>query len=105
MKNYLAKNVGEYIASAPKETRSKLRKIRTVIKSAVPKADEGISWGVPFYKYQGLLAGFVAGKNHALFGLAFALQNEDREKLIKKGYITGKKPYESNTTKKCRRER
>jgi uncharacterized protein YdhG (YjbR/CyaY superfamily) len=91
MKNYKAKNVDEYIASAPKETRIKLREIRTAIKSSVPKAEESISWGVPFYKHQGLLAGFTAGKNHALFGLAFALENEDREALLKKGYATGSK--------------
>jgi uncharacterized protein len=91
MKNYLAKNVDEYIASAPKEARSKLREIRAAIKSAVPKAEEGISWGVPFYKYHGVLAGFAALKNHVDFGLAFALQSKDREMLGKTGYITGKK--------------
>jgi uncharacterized protein YdhG (YjbR/CyaY superfamily) len=91
MKNYSAKNVDEYIASAPKEARSKLRELRAVIRSTVPKAEEGISWGVPFYKYHGLLAGFVALKNHVDFGLAFALQNNDRETLLKKGYLTGKK--------------
>jgi len=91
MKNYSAKNVGEYIASAPKEARTKLREVRAAVKSAVPKAEEGISWGVPFYKYRGLLAGFAALKNHVLFGLAFTLQGADRKILEKKGYVTGKK--------------
>jgi len=91
MKNYLAKNVDEYIANAPKEAQPKLREIRAAIKAAAPKAEEGISWGVPFYKYHGLLAGFAALKNHADFGLAFALQDKDRETLGKKGYMTGKK--------------
>lgn len=91
MKNYSAKNVGEYIASAPKEARTKLREVRAAVRSTVPKAEEGISWGVPFYKYRGLLAGFAANKNHILFGLAFALQNSDRNMLKKKGYVTGKK--------------
>ena len=91
MKNYSAKNVDEYIANAQKEAKSKLREIRAVIKSSVPKADEGISWGIPFYKYKGLLAGFAAFKNHVSFGLCFALQSKDREMLEKKGYITGKK--------------
>lgn len=91
MKNYSAKNVDEYIANAPKEAQSKLREVRATIKSAVPKAEEGISWGVPFYKYHGLLAGFAALKNHVDFGLAFAFQSKDRKMLEKKGYITGKK--------------
>ena len=91
MKNYLEKNVDEYIANAPKEAQSKLREIRTAIKSAVPKAEEGISWGIPFYKYHGVLAGFSAFKNHVSFGFAAMLQSKDRKMLEKKGYITGKK--------------
>lgn len=91
MKNYLAKNVDDYIASAPKEAQSKLREIRAVIKSAAPKAEEGISWGVPFYKYHGVLAGFAAFKNHVGFGFADVLQSKYRKMLEKKGYITGKK--------------
>lgn len=91
MKNYAAKSVDEYIASAPKETRAKLREVRAAIKSAVPKAEEGISWGIPFYKYQGLLAGFAACKSHVLFGLVFHLQEKDRKVLEEKGYFTGKK--------------
>jgi uncharacterized protein YdhG (YjbR/CyaY superfamily) len=91
MKNYLVKNVDEYIANAPKEAQSKLREIRVVIKSARPKAEEGISWGVPFYKHHGVLAGFAAYKNHVSFGLCAVLQSKDREMLEKKGYITGKK--------------
>ncbi len=91
MKNYSAKNVGEFIKSAPKEARAKLKEVRVVVKSAVPKAEESISWGVPFYKYHGLLAGFTASKNNVLFGLAFVLQNKDRIALHKKGYETGKK--------------
>ncbi len=91
MKNYSAKNVDEYIASAPIEARPKLKELRAAIQSAVPKAEERISWGVPFYRYHGVLAGFAAFKNHVDFGLAFALQSSDRKMLEKKGYSTGKK--------------
>jgi len=91
MRNYLAKNVDEYIAGAPKEAQSKLREVRAAIKSAVPKAEEGISWGVPFYKYHGVLAGFASFRNHVSFGFADVLGSEDRKMLEKEGYITGKK--------------
>lgn len=91
MKNYKAKNVDEFIASAPEEAKVKLREVRAVIKSAVPESEESISWGVPFYKYQGLLAGFTPAKNYVLFGLVTVLQSKDREKLLEKGYKTGKK--------------
>ena len=91
MRNYQAKNVDDYIANAPNEAQSKLRELRATIKSAVPKAEEGISWGVPFYKYYGVLAGFAAFKNHVSFGFADVFQNEDYKMLEKKGYIIGKK--------------
>lgn len=91
MRNYKARNVDEYIANAPKDSQAKLREIRAVIKSAVPKAIEGISWGVPFYKYHGVLAGFAPFKNHVSFGLAFVIDNNDRKILEEKGYVTGKK--------------
>ena len=91
MKNYSAKDVDSYIASSDIEARPKLKEIRKIIKSTIPKAEEGISWGVPFYKYHGVLAGFAAFKNHVSFGFCVTLQSKDRETLEKKGYITGKK--------------
>jgi uncharacterized protein len=86
-----AKDVDSYIANSDKEARPILKEIRKIIKSTIPKVEEGISWGVPFYKYHGVLAGFATYKNHVSFGLAFVLQSKDREMLEKKGYITGKK--------------
>ena len=91
MKNYSAKNVDSYIASSGREARPKLKEIRKIIKSTIPKVEEGISWGIPFYKYHGILAGFAVFKNHVSFGFAALLQSKDREILEKKGYITGKK--------------
>lgn len=91
MKNYAAENVDEFIASAPKEAQPKLREVRAVIKKAVPQAQEGISWGVPFYKYQGVLAGFAPYTHHVSFGLAFVLQEKDRKMLEADGYTTGSK--------------
>ena len=91
MRNYSADDVDSYIASSEPEARPTLNELRKLIKSTIPKAEESISWGVPFYKYHGLLAGFAVFKNHVSFGLAFVLESKDREKLTEKGYITGKK--------------
>jgi uncharacterized protein YdhG (YjbR/CyaY superfamily) len=93
MRNYSAKDVDEYIASMPEEAHEKLEQTRAVIKAAVPAAEEGISWGVPFYKYQGLLIGFSMGNGYVSFGLVFALQPEDAKELEAKGYKTGKKTF------------
>ncbi len=91
MRNYQAKDVDDYIANTPEDARSKLREMRAVIQSAVPGAEEGISWGIPFYKYHGLLAGFAAFKKHIGFGFSAVLQSEDRKTLEEKGYTTGTK--------------
>lgn len=91
MRNYTAKDVDSYIASSEKIARPKLKELRKIIKSTIPKVEEGISWGIPFYKYHGLLVGFAPFKNHVSFGFCAVLQNKDRAMLAKKGYTTGKK--------------
>ena len=45
------KNVDEYIALSPKEVQDKLIELREIIKSAAPKAQERISYGMPYYYY------------------------------------------------------
>ncbi len=91
MRNYIAADVDEYIASAEPAAGPTLRSLRELVKSTVPAATESISWGVPFYKYNGLLAGFSVFTSHVSFGLAFALDDEIRAKLAEKGYKTGSK--------------
>jgi uncharacterized protein YdhG (YjbR/CyaY superfamily) len=91
MRNYKVKNVDAYIASSPEETRPHLKELRKIITSTIPNVEEGISWGVPFYKYHGVLAGFAPFTNHVDFGLAFVLESKERKMLEEKGYTTGKK--------------
>jgi uncharacterized protein YdhG (YjbR/CyaY superfamily) len=91
MRNYSAEDVDSYIASSGSEAHPTLKELRKMIKSTIPGVEEGISWGVPFYKYHGVLAGFAAFKNHVSFGFAAVLQIEDRKVLEERGYKTGKK--------------
>jgi uncharacterized protein len=85
MTNYSVKTVSKYIAAAPKEARAHLREIRSAVKSAVPKVEEGISYGKPYYKYHGMLAGFDAYKNHIGFEIwTSKLAADDRKKLKEK---------------------
>ena len=39
-----------------------------IIRSAVPDAEETISWPVPFYRRNGALGGYAAYKKHVSFG-------------------------------------
>lgn len=85
-------DVDGYIAGSGEEARPKLEELRELVRSTVPTVEERISWGVPFYRYHGDLAGFAAFKNHVSFGIGTgALRSEDREMLEERGYATGKR--------------
>ena len=91
MRKYDITTVDAYIAAAPPESRETLKALRDLVTSTCPRASEGISWGVPFYRQDGFLAGYSAFKAHALFGLTFRLTDGDRKRLEEKGYGTGLK--------------
>jgi uncharacterized protein YdhG (YjbR/CyaY superfamily) len=67
-KGKTAKNVDEYLAAVPEPAQSSLKHIRAVIQSVVPKeTTEVISYGIPMFKYNGMLVGYAAFKNHCSF--------------------------------------
>jgi uncharacterized protein YdhG (YjbR/CyaY superfamily) len=85
-------DVDSNIASPAREARPHLKELRALTLSAVPQAAEGISYGVPFYKYHGALAGFAAYKAHVSFGLGAGVLETPHAKMLEdKGYKTGKR--------------
>jgi uncharacterized protein YdhG (YjbR/CyaY superfamily) len=57
--------VEEYLDRVPEPARSTLAQVRAVIRAVLPEgATEGISYGIPSYKYKGMLVGFGAFKRH-----------------------------------------
>lgn len=56
--------IDEYIDLQSDPARTLLAQLRQIIKEAVPEAIEGISYKMPVFKYQGMLAYFAAFKNH-----------------------------------------
>lgn len=56
--------VDEYIKMYPSKVQSLLQQVRKTIKAAAPKAEEVISYGIPGYKYYGMLIFFSAWKEH-----------------------------------------
>jgi uncharacterized protein YdhG (YjbR/CyaY superfamily) len=65
--------------------------MRALVKATIPKVEESISWGVPFYKFHGLLFGFAVFKYHVSFGFSSILDTNTRKQLEEKGYKTGNK--------------
>ncbi|MFN0170480.1 MAG: iron chaperone [Bryobacteraceae bacterium] len=65
MANTDYQSVDEYIASKPEAVRGILERVRSVIRKAVPNADEVISYQIPAYKLQGSAVLYFAGwKRH-----------------------------------------
>jgi uncharacterized protein YdhG (YjbR/CyaY superfamily) len=59
------KSVAEYIAAQPKVSQPALKNVRSVIRKALPGAEEVISYGVPAYRVHGYVTLFFAGwRNH-----------------------------------------
>jgi uncharacterized protein YdhG (YjbR/CyaY superfamily) len=57
--------VAAYIASQPLEVRRMLKRVRTILRKALPNGQEVISYGIRAYRVNGKLAVFFAGwKNH-----------------------------------------
>ena len=56
--------VNAYIAAAPKAVQPMLRELRQAIRSVAPKAEEKLSYGMPFYAHHGRLIYFAAHTNH-----------------------------------------
>jgi uncharacterized protein YdhG (YjbR/CyaY superfamily) len=56
--------IDAYIAEQPKDVQVHLKKIRSTIKKAAPKAQEKISYRIPTFVQEGNLIFFAAFKNH-----------------------------------------
>lgn len=82
--------VNAYLAKVPEPARSTLEKIRATIRSTVPaEATEGLSYGMPAFRYKGALVAYAAFKNHcSFFPMQASLIDEMKEEL--KGYRTSK---------------
>lgn len=56
--------VEDYIAQAPTAAQPMLKEIRAAIKSVAPKAEEKISYAMPYFGYKGRLVYYSAFTKH-----------------------------------------
>jgi uncharacterized protein YdhG (YjbR/CyaY superfamily) len=56
--------IDQYIEAQDKERQHILQQFRKIIKAAVPKAEEVISYGMPAFKHGSVLVYFAAMKEH-----------------------------------------
>ena len=65
MKEHDFRSVDEYLASQPAQVRHVLKSVRRIVRSALPQADEVISYKMPAYKIKGTVVLYFAGwKQH-----------------------------------------
>jgi uncharacterized protein YdhG (YjbR/CyaY superfamily) len=85
-----SEGVEAYLANVPEPARTTLEKMRAPIRSVVPKeATEGLSYGMPAFRYKGALVGYAAFKNHcSFFPMQASLIDELKDEL--KSYRTSK---------------
>lgn len=80
--------VDTYIAAAPKPSQPMLRELRRAIKTAAPKAQESISYQMPYYSYNGRVAYIAGYKRHvSMYVMGRAKKKYAREL---KPYLTSK---------------
>jgi uncharacterized protein YdhG (YjbR/CyaY superfamily) len=60
-------NFQEYVKTFPAEVQLILEQVQQTIKKAAPDAIEVISYGMPAFKYHGMLVYFAGFKNHIGF--------------------------------------
>jgi uncharacterized protein YdhG (YjbR/CyaY superfamily) len=82
-------NVDEYLARLSEDKRAALQKLRTTIRSAAPKAEECISYGIPAFKLNGMLVGLGATTKHCAFYLMSASTVAEHAAELE-GYDTSK---------------
>ena len=85
-----AAGVDAYLAEVPEPARTTLEKLRATIRSIVPvEATEGLSYGMPAFRYKGPLVAYAAFKNHcSFFPMQASLNDEMKDEL--KNYRTSK---------------
>ena len=83
------KTIDAYLATLPTDQRVALKRLRTIIRAAAPKAEECISYQIPSFRQDGMLVGFGATANHCTF---FVMSSSILKGFTKelKGYETGK---------------
>ena len=67
MKTKNPKDFEQYLLSFPEQAGELLKQVRATIKKAAPQAQEVISYGMPAFKWNGMLAWFAAHTNHIGF--------------------------------------
>jgi uncharacterized protein YdhG (YjbR/CyaY superfamily) len=92
------KSVDGYLARVPEPARTTLKKMRAIIRSAVPpESTEVISYGMPAFKHKKVLVWYAAFSKHCSFFPTGAVIEAFKSEL--KGFATSKGTIQFPTDK------
>lgn len=84
-----AKTIDEYLEALGEEQRAALQRLRTIIRSAAPRSEECISYGLPAFRLNGPLVAFGATAKHcAFYPMSGTMVEAHKQELA--GYDTSK---------------
>ena len=83
------KTIDEYLEALSDDKRAALKKLRSTIRTAAPKAEECISYRLPAFRLNGMLVAFGATANHCAFYLMSSSTVEAHRDALK-DYDTSK---------------
>ena len=81
MPRKVPKTVAEYISDSPRVAQPHLRKLRAILRSVAPHAEEVIKWGVPFFIDPRFIYSFSAFKAHCVLAPTPAALKAFRKEL------------------------
>jgi len=111
MRAEAATTVDQYLAEVPSDAmREALEHLRQIIKEEAPEATEGISYQIPTFKLNGMLASYAAFAKHCSFfpgGVVPEFEKELKDFKTSKGTIqfTPEKPIPDELVRKIIRSR
>ncbi len=88
-RNNAVTDVSSYISGFPAGTGKLLKQLRDIIRKAAPDAEELISYGMPAYKYHGVLVYFAGYEKHVGFYPTPSVIKEFAEKIARYKYSKG----------------
>src|SRR5262245_16265935 len=80
-------SVDEYLAQQPKGAETTLRRVREIIRRAIPGAQEGISYGIPAFRLENRTVLYLAGwkEHYSLYPSSKALELAFKDELAPYG--------------------
>ena len=75
--------MNDYLAAQPKAARVVLKRVRSIIRHAIPTAEEAIAYGIPAFKLNGRVVLYLAGwkAHYSLYPSSRALEQAFRDEL------------------------